>query len=109
MLFVSNMRKPQLLTLGVTVGAAVVAAVFAGCGAEGASGSGASPGGDGNVGLGGAQDIGQFRGYLDRNEIPTAASLDANGFFSEHYIARDGRVRQCDLRNRANQQPAGLV
>ncbi len=84
---VCTMRKPQLLTLGVTVGAAVVAAVFAGCGAESASGSGASPGGDGNVGLGGAQDIGQFRGYLDRNEIPTAASLDANGFFSEHYIA----------------------
>lgn len=86
------MRKLQAETLRVTVGAALTMALattlLGGCGAESASGpsSGADAGG-GNVGLGGAQDIGQFRGYLDRGEIPSATSLDANGFFSEHYIA----------------------
>ncbi len=87
MLFVGNMRKLQVATLGAKVGVAIAAAILGGCGAESASGSGASSGGDGNVGLGGAQDIGQFRGYLDRGEIPSPSSLDANGFFSEHYIA----------------------
>ena len=86
LLFVGTMRKLQTVVLSVQVGAVLAAAVLGGCGAEGASG--ASPGaGDGNVGLGGAQDIGQFRGYLNRGEIPSTTSLDANGFFSEHYIA----------------------
>lgn len=39
----------------------------------------------GNVGFGGAQDIGQFRGILDDGGIPGENTLDANGFFSEHY------------------------
>ena len=42
-------------------------------------------GGGGGVGLGGAQDIGQFRAILDRGGIPGEATLDANGFFAEHY------------------------
>ncbi len=39
----------------------------------------------GNVGFGGAQDIGQFRDILSRGEIPGPETLDANGFFNEHY------------------------
>ncbi len=44
-----------------------------------------SPNGGGNVGFGGAQDIGQFRDILDQGLIPAPTTLDANGFFSEHY------------------------
>ena len=40
----------------------------------------------GNVGFGGAQDIGQFRQILAEGGIPAANTLDANGFFSEHHI-----------------------
>ncbi|MEM9490709.1 MAG: VWA domain-containing protein, partial [Myxococcota bacterium] len=64
---------------------------FVGCGGDfsGDDGGGASdpsqePGG-GNVGFGGAQDIGQFRSILDSGGVPGEATLDANGFFSEHY------------------------
>jgi Ca-activated chloride channel family protein len=49
-------------------------------------GSSADAGG-GNVGFGGAQDIGEFRAVLNRGEIPGPKTLDANGFFSEHYNA----------------------
>jgi len=38
------------------------------------------------VGFGGAQDIGQFRSILDEGGIPGEETLDANGFFNEHYI-----------------------
>jgi Ca-activated chloride channel family protein len=38
-----------------------------------------------NIGTGGAQDIGQFRQILDQGGIPGENTLDANGFFSEHY------------------------
>jgi len=44
-------------------------------------------GGGGGVSFGGAQDIGEFRGILDRGEIPGPSTLDANGFFNEHYAA----------------------
>jgi Ca-activated chloride channel homolog len=40
-----------------------------------------------NVSFGGAQDIGEFRGILDRGEIPGPDTLDANGFFNEHFNA----------------------
>ncbi len=53
------------------------------CGAGDDTGDGG--GGGGNVGLGGAQDIGQFRSILDQGGIPGEATLDANGFFAEHY------------------------
>src|SRR5688500_15539592 len=43
--------------------------------------------GGGNVGFGGAQDIGEFRAILNRGEIPGPKTLDANGFFMEHYNA----------------------
>lgn len=47
--------------------------------------TGAGGGGGGNVGFGGAQDIGQFRAILDAGGIPGEATLDAGGFFAEHY------------------------
>lgn len=43
--------------------------------------------GGGGVSFGGAQDIGEFRGILNRGEIPGPKTLDANGFFNEHYNA----------------------
>jgi len=50
-----------------------------------AGGGADSPGN--NVSFGGAQDIGEFRGILDRGEIPGPDTLDANGFFNEHFNA----------------------
>ena len=60
---------------------AAAAALLGACGGDTAGG------GDdgGNVGFGGAQDIGQFRSILDQGEIPGEETLDANGFFAEHY------------------------
>src|SRR5262245_11320628 len=39
----------------------------------------------GGVALGGAQDVGGFRAILEAGDLPAEATLDANGFFSEHY------------------------
>lgn len=65
---------------------ALVSLVLASCGGgELDGGASPDPGGGGNVGFGGAQDIGQFRGILDSGGIPGPGTLDANGFFSEHY------------------------
>ena len=60
----------------------------AGCSSS-ASFDGAAPGspGGGGVSFGGAQDVGEFRGILDRGEIPGPDTLDANGFFNEHFNA----------------------
>ena len=58
-----------------------LALAFGGCASSMESGD--APGG--NVGFGGAQDIGQFRDILDQGLIPGASTLDANGFFNEHY------------------------
>jgi len=59
---------------------------LAACGAgDGAADSPGTPGG--NVGFGGAQDIGEFRGILERGEVPGPNTLDANGFFNEHFVA----------------------
>jgi Ca-activated chloride channel family protein len=45
-----------------------------------------SPGaGGGGVSFGGQQDIGEFRGILEAGNVPGKATLDANGFFNEHY------------------------
>ncbi|MGE0550863.1 MAG: VWA domain-containing protein [Kofleriaceae bacterium] len=66
--------------------AAALAFALTACGAQGADGlDSGEPGG--NVSFGGAQDIGEFRGALDRGELPAANSLDANGFFNEHFNA----------------------
>lgn len=68
---------------GMTKHVLLVASLAAatGCGGAGSDGGGD----DGNVGFGGAQDIGQFRSILDQGDIPGEDTLDANGFFSEHY------------------------
>jgi len=42
-------------------------------------------GGGGGVSFGGAQDIGQFKGILDTGGVPGPDTLDANGFFNEHF------------------------
>ncbi len=55
-----------------------------GCGGSDDYGAGAPS--NSNVGFGGAQDIGQFRDLLLNGEIPGAATLDANGFFGEHFL-----------------------
>jgi Ca-activated chloride channel family protein len=61
-------------------------ALVAACGssADYAGAPGADDNG-GGVSFGGAQDIGEFRSILDRGEIPGPSTLDANGFFNEHF------------------------
>ncbi|MBW1807278.1 MAG: VWA domain-containing protein [Deltaproteobacteria bacterium] len=54
----------------------LIATLQVGCGASGGS----------NVSFGGAQDIGQFRKILNDGQIPASNTLDANGFFSEHFV-----------------------
>jgi Ca-activated chloride channel family protein len=53
------------------------------CAGQGASDN-AAPGG-GGVSFGGQQDIGEFRGILESGGLPGRETLDANGFFNEHY------------------------
>lgn len=60
-----------------------LATATAGCGMQGAADSG-EPGG--GVGFGGAQDIGQFRSIVESGNIPAPETLDANGFFAEHFV-----------------------
>jgi len=74
------MRRFQILSSLFLIAAA------AGCAGSADSGASGSPGGGGsNVGFGGAQDIGQFRDILDQGAIPGPDTLDANGFFNEHF------------------------
>ncbi|HET9621568.1 MAG TPA: VWA domain-containing protein [Kofleriaceae bacterium] len=77
--------------------AALAFAFLAGCASQGAGLAGDSGGaggappasapGGGGVSFGGAQDIGDFRAILDRGELPGPDTLDANGFFNEHFNA----------------------
>ncbi len=87
MLIALVMRLPVWLAL---VSAAACAANSAGDSSPSTSppppSSGAPPG-SGGVSFGGAQDIGQLRAILDRGDVPGAETLDANGFFNEHYNA----------------------
>ena len=57
--------------------------ILAACGGQQADSAG--PGG--NVSFGGAQDLGQFRDILSTGGIPGPDTLDANGFFNEHFNA----------------------
>src|SRR5438552_107038 len=41
----------------------------------------------GNVGVGGGQDFAAFRLALDHGMIPGSSSLDATGFFAEHFTS----------------------
>jgi Ca-activated chloride channel homolog len=58
-------------------------------GAGGAGGSmgspGSPPGSFTNVGTAGAQDFAAFRRALDEGKIPAVQTLDATGFFAEHF------------------------
>lgn len=54
------------------------------CAADSASSGDSSGGG---VSFGGQQDIGEFRGILEAGGLPGPDTLDANGFFNEHYNA----------------------
>lgn len=69
-------RLPSLVFL-------VVAA--SGCAGQGSDSAPTS--GGGNVSFGGQQDIGELRGILEAGGIPGPETLDANGFFNEHYVA----------------------
>jgi len=56
------------------------------CAASGSDSAGTTGGsGSGGVSFGGQQDIGEFRGILESGGVPGADTLDANGFFNEHY------------------------
>ncbi len=61
--------------------------VLGGCAGDMASAPSGNPGGGGGVSFGGAQDMGQFRAMLERGEVPGPDTLDANGFFNEHFNA----------------------
>lgn len=63
--------------------AALVAAPLAGCAGQVSSDAGS---GGGGVGLGGAQDIGQFRDLVEQGVVPQVETFDANGFFAEHFV-----------------------
>jgi len=67
----------------------VVVLAGAGCGAGGSpdnvGGVTSADAGVGGVSFGGQQDIGEFRGILANGGIPGPDTLDANGFFNEHY------------------------
>jgi Ca-activated chloride channel family protein len=57
---------------------------------SGAGGSGpapSSPGSFGNVGVSGGQDFAAFRRALDDGKIPGRDTIDATGFFGEHYTS----------------------
>ena len=76
------MKKHWLLPLA--------ALLFAACAdssappSSGASGVAPTVPGTRGVVQGGAQDIGEFRAIVARNEVPSPATLDATGFFAEH-------------------------
>jgi Ca-activated chloride channel family protein len=58
--------------------------VVSACAGDTSSSAGADDQG-GGVSFGGQQDIGEFRGILESGGVPGADTLDANGFFNEHY------------------------
>jgi Ca-activated chloride channel family protein len=60
--------------------------LVAGCsGGLDAGSAGDDTAGGGGVSFGGQQDIGEFRGILESGGVPGKDTLDANGFFNEHY------------------------
>ncbi|MFN0246107.1 MAG: vWA domain-containing protein [Kofleriaceae bacterium] len=61
--------------------------ILGGCSGDASDSATGGGGGGGNVSFGGAQDMGQFRAMLERGEVPGPDTLDANGFFNEHFNA----------------------
>lgn len=83
--FILARRLLKRVTMKITW-AVLFAAACSGQGDHaGAPSQGAADAGGGGVSFGGAQDFGQFRGILDAGGIPGPDTLDANGFFNEHY------------------------
>ena len=68
---------------------ALFLSLLAACGASGHADQGnvtsGADAGVGGVSFGGQQDIGEFRGIINNGGIPGPDTLDANGFFNEHY------------------------
>lgn len=62
-------------------------------GSSGAGGAGGgivgqpAPGSFGSVGIGGGQDFGAFRRALNSGLVPAPSTLDAAGFFAEHFTS----------------------
>ncbi len=56
-------------------------------GSAGDLGAAGGNGNFGNVGVGGGQDFAAFRDALDHGMIPAPSTLDATGFFAEHYTS----------------------
>ena len=56
-------------------------------GDNGTAGPGAGPGNFGNIGFSGAQDFGAFRRALDDGRVPARDTIDAAGFFAEHFTS----------------------
>jgi len=54
-------------------------------GSSGPQSGASADAGAGSVSFGGQQDIGEFRGIINAGGIPGPDTLDANGFFNEHY------------------------
>src|SRR5688572_11874172 len=80
------MMAPRLLCRPImTIHQRAIALALLAISCGGGDDSSLAGGGGGNVGFGGAQDIGQFRAILDAGGIPGEDTLDANGFFAEHY------------------------
>jgi len=68
----------------------VVLAACAGQAADSGAPSSSGSGTSGGVSFGGQQDIGEFRGILESGGLPGPDTLDANGFFNEHYAPPPG-------------------
>jgi Ca-activated chloride channel family protein len=79
---------PPLLMWGRMTKRVWLLLLVSACGYSASSDS-SSPGGSGSggggVSFGGQQDIGELRGILEAGDIPGKDTLDANGFFNEHY------------------------
>src|SRR3569623_2625416 len=63
----------------------LLAACSAGGASKGVCGGASADAGTGGGSCGGQQDIGEFRGIINGGGIPGPDTLDANGFFNEHY------------------------
>ena len=81
------MRTLASLTFVLAVAAACGVSSSSNGGSPDPNAGGASDAGAGGVSFGGAQDFGDFKEILVNGGIPGPDTLDANGFFNEHYAA----------------------
>jgi Ca-activated chloride channel family protein len=77
----------RVVAVGLLLGGLLAGCAGADDGDFGGSGAIAAPPQQGsNVNFGGAQDVGFMRDQLEAGQVPSLESLDAPGFFAEHYI-----------------------